>query len=110
MNNGTIGNYALTVSHEQAECLVCGVAIVTANISAEMTLGDFVQYLKDNERFQLSDPSISRNEGAPIFFANNKEYEKKLESKLTDFISSGEVLLVTDTTYPTPVMLQISFE
>lgn len=50
MNNGTIGNYSLTVSHEQAECLVCGSHEDKLSLKSDITVADFVELLKENEK------------------------------------------------------------
>jgi len=108
MNNGTVGNYALTVSHEREECLVCGSTVATLDVSSDITVNGFVELLKESERFQLSDPSFSRNGGAPIYFAKSKD-NTILNTKLSEFISSGDEILVTDATYPFPIVLQVKW-
>lgn len=65
----------------------------------------FIQY--SSVFSQLSDPSISRNRGAPIYISSNSEPPKE---KLTNFISSGDAVLVTDSTYPFPIVLTMNFE
>ena len=131
MNNGTVGNYSLTVSHERNDdCIVCHTTTFRVPLPLSTTVGDFVEHLKDNEKLcvfpfplfpflfpfpthfhsQLANPSFSRNGGAPIYFANRTSDQEKLLTPLQDWISSGEEILVTDTTYPGPVLLQIVFE
>merc|ERR1711964_162997 len=94
MNNGTIGNYALTVSHEQSECVVCGATMSNETVKADATIEDFVEYLKESEKYQLSNPSFSRNQGAPIYFAK-KDGNEKLKEKLSQHVASGDIVLIT---------------
>ena len=50
MNNGTSGNYSVTVSHEQADCLVCGSTTTSISVKSDTTIENFIELLGDNER------------------------------------------------------------
>ena len=111
MNNGTVGNYSLTVSHERSDdCIVCNTKTFEVAVAATFTVEDFIEFLKEDARFQLRNPSFSRNAGAPIYFANREDDQSKLPTLLQEHISSGDELLITDPTYPSPVLMQVRFE
>ena len=61
-----------------------------------------------NDSSQLSNPSFSRAAGAPIYIAGKHDNIK--EKNLAEFISSGDEILITDGTYPTPVMMRVVME
>ena len=54
MNNGTTGNYSLTVSHEREECIVCSATSTELKVNASITVCEFVELLKENERLYVS--------------------------------------------------------
>ena len=51
MNNGTVGNYSLTVGHEQLDdCVVCSTTTSQFRVNKEISVQDFVQALIDSEK------------------------------------------------------------
>lgn len=50
MNNGTIGNYSLTVCHEKGDCLVCGSQEDNISLPQDATVGHLLETLKENAK------------------------------------------------------------
>ena len=98
--DGEQGIYTNTYEHSKKEdCLVCSLATRAINIPATMTVKEFRQLLCDDSQYQLKSPSIRSNQGTTIYISNkifDKQLGPNLEKPLSNFIKSGEIVLVTD--------------
>ncbi|CAG8582938.1 13929_t:CDS:2 [Funneliformis caledonium] len=115
MYTGNEGLYTYTFDHQKKpDCPVCGNERVTMEISMEITVEDFIEYLKEKQDIQLKKPSLSHavtNE--KIYWQSPPIFEEKtrpnLERKLLEMVKQGDEITVTDTTLPISLQIVVSY-
>jgi ubiquitin-activating enzyme E1 C len=118
MYMGQTGVHTVTFTLEKdEECLVCSTKPVKISIARDKRLADFIQVLKDDNKFRMSGPAISGNNG-PLYMPKPPSLEEKLRPRLEmSFVElvekgiySGENLVVTDPTFSKSLTFIIKLE
>ena len=79
---GQNGIHTVTLQVEKDEdCLICSQKPISITLKNTMKLKEFLQLLKDDARFRMSDPSIGGNSG-PIYMPKPPVLEEKHRFKL----------------------------
>jgi ubiquitin-activating enzyme E1 C len=77
MYTGNEGLYTYTFEHQKKpDCPVCGNERVTIEISKEITVEDFIEYLKEKQDMLLKKPSLSRG-NEKIYWQSPPIFEQK---------------------------------
>jgi ubiquitin-activating enzyme E1 C len=118
MYMGQTGLHSQTFPLEKdPECLVCSTRPITLTLKKSSTLKDFLELLKSDSRFKMTNPAVSSNSG-PLYMPKPASLEEKLRGRLSltfaELISSkmysGESLIVTDATFSKSLTIIISLD
>ncbi|CAG8613967.1 8761_t:CDS:2 [Ambispora gerdemannii] len=115
MYTGNEGIYTYTFEHQKKpECPVCSDENnpVSVEVKKNMTLEEFIDWLKEKPDAQLKKPSLSTASKklylqAPPFL--EKSTRPNLEKKLRDLVEEGEEIVITDTTLPFSLRLLVNY-
>ena len=118
MYMGQTGVHSVTFPLEKDEdCLVCSTRPVAVSVGRDKRLRDFMQMLKDDKKFRMSDPAVSGDKG-PLYMPKPASLEAKLRPRLEltfaelmeQGLYSGENLVVTDPTFSKSLTFIIKLE
>ncbi|CAB4384804.1 hypothetical protein RhiirA5_363412 [Rhizophagus irregularis] len=115
MYTGNEGLYTYTFEHQKKpDCPVCGNERVSMEVSKEITVEDFIEYLQEKQDIQLKKPSLSHaNTNEKIYWQSPPFFEQKtrpnLEKKLIEMVKQDDEITVTDTTLPISLQIVISY-
>ncbi|KAJ2555043.1 NEDD8 activating enzyme [Coemansia sp. RSA 1933] len=111
--SGDEGIYSHSFSYDKNDqCLVCGHEHKTVKVSAETTLEELIESIKDDPLLQLKSPSLTVDETS-LYFQKPKGLEERtrpnLKKKVCDLFESGSTLVVTDPVLPTSLQVVVNF-
>ncbi|KAF2096649.1 putative NEDD8 activating enzyme [Rhizodiscina lignyota] len=114
MYSGDDGVYTYTYSYEKKEdCPVCGITAKKIEVDGEMYLRNFMDLLAEMPDAQLKKPTI-RTEGQSLYYQAPASLEEatrhNLSKKLSELLSSGDEVAVSDPAYTIDFRFQLIFK
>ncbi|KAL4210653.1 hypothetical protein AB4K20DRAFT_1901708 [Rhizopus microsporus] len=114
MYTGDAGVYTYTFEHQKKpECPVCGNESKTAELDKDITVNQLIEYLAERSDTQLKKPSL-RTATKSIYMqapkALNQATLPNLDKLLSEFVSEGEYITVTDAALPVSLQLKITWK
>jgi len=112
MYNGNTGVYSYSFEYGKKEgCPVCDSREIMMNVNPDLTLAEFIETLKDDKALQAEKPSIAKP-GFSLYIQKPETLRQQtapnLNKKISELVSSGEVLTVTDPLFPQGQSIEIS--
>lgn len=113
MYSGDEGVYTYTFAAEQKEdCPVCGNLARNLDVDPNSTLGEFIEMLGERAEAQLKKPSL-RTEKTSLYYQAPKALEEQtrgnLEKKLSELVSDGEEVAVSDAAFSIDFKFKLIF-
>jgi ubiquitin-activating enzyme E1 C len=113
MYNGVTGVYSHTFDYEKnASCADCGSAQTTVKLPRTALVSDLIELLANHPQYQLKKPSL-RTAARAIYVqgALAAQMAGNLDKLLSEFVSAGEIVSVTDPAIPAAALeVDVKFE
>lgn len=113
MYSGDEGVYTYTFEHDQKpDCPVCGNIARSLTVDPTATLEEFINSLGERAEAQLKKPTL-RSESASLYYQYPPDLEKhtrpNLTKKLSDLVSDGEEIAVSDPAFSIDFKFKLIF-
>ncbi|RHZ88541.1 hypothetical protein Glove_22g205 [Diversispora epigaea] len=115
MYTGNEGVYTFTFEHQKkSDCPVCGIQNISVEVKRDITVEDFIDFLKEKPDIQLKKPSLTKaSTNEKIYWQSPPFFEQKtrpnLEKKLSSIVEEGDDILITDSSLPISLTVKISY-
>ncbi|KAH0562624.1 hypothetical protein GP486_002702 [Trichoglossum hirsutum] len=114
MYSGNDGIYTYTFEHERKpDCPVCGNLTKDLQVNGDWTLGEFIDWMKDQPDTQgLKKPSFSKS-GKSLYIqvpGLEEQTRPNLDKKLSELVAEGEEVVVSDRALPVDLRYNFIFK